>query len=275
VPAPAAEESPVHGRAPAPALRPYVAGYTGYRSEAGPRAVHKGVASPHLTFILCLDGAVEVLANGDPTRSPGTFGALVSGLHDGPAEIASGDPQRGVQVRLTWRGARALLGLPAGELAGDTVDLAAVLGRRVGPLRERLAERPDWPSRFALLDAALADLAAAGRGDRGVRPEVGHAWDRLEETGGNLRIGELAAEVGWSRRHLSELFRAETGVGPKAAARLIRFERACDRLRGPGRVPLAAVAADAGYVDQAHLSRDFRDLAGLTATEWLTERGLL
>jgi AraC-like DNA-binding protein len=123
-----------------------------------------------------------------------------------------------------------------------------------------------------VLDDELAALAALGRGDRGVRPEVGYAWDRLEETGGNLRIGELAREVGWSRRYLADRFREETGLAPKAAARVIRFERACDRLRGPDRPPLAEVAADGGYVDQAHLSRDFRDLAGLTATTWLAER---
>ena len=269
--APAIEEPRVEGRPPMVALRRFVSGYTGYRSVPGPRAVHQGVASPHLTLILCLDGAVEMLANADPARPPGTFAALVAGLHDGPARIAVGEPQTGLQLRLTWRGARALLGLPAGELAGDSVDLAGVLGRRAGPLRERLAEQPDWSARFALLDTALADLAADGPGDDAVRPEIGYAWDRLEETGGNLRIGELAEEVGWSRRHLGELFRAETGVTPKTAARLIRFERACDRLRSRSRPSLAMVAADAGYVDQAHLSRDFRDLAGLTATEWLAE----
>jgi AraC-like DNA-binding protein len=275
VPAPAVEELPIRSRAPAMALRPYVAGYTGYRTDPGPRGVHQGVASPHLTVILCLDGAVEMLANADPARPPGTFPALASGLHDHPAEIAVGEPQSGVQLQLTWRGARALLGLPAAELAGDTVDLAAVLGRRVGPLRERLAELPDWPTRFAMVDAVLGGLAARGRGEHGIRPEIGYAWDRLEETGGTLRIDELAREVGWSRRHLAELFRAETGVAPKAAARLIRFARATDRLRSPGRPTLAAVAADTGYVDQAHLSRDFRDLAGMTATAWLAERDLL
>ncbi len=257
---------------PAPAVAPYVGAYTGYRMEAGPPGVHQGVPGAHLTVVLCLDGEVEVLANPDPTRPPGTFAAMVGGLHDGPARIALGAPQTGLQLRLTWRGARALLGVPAGELAGDTVDLSALLGRRAGRLMEYVAEPGTWPERFARLDDALAALAARGRADRGVRPEVGYAWDRLEDSGGTLRIAELAAEVGWSRRHLADLFRRETGLAPKAAARVMRFERACDRLRSRTRPPLAAVAADCGYVDQAHLSRDFRDLAGLTATQWLAER---
>jgi AraC-like DNA-binding protein len=259
-------------RAPAAALRPFVSAYTGYRLEAAPPSVHQGVASPHLTFLLCLDGRVDVLANADPTKPPGSFTAMIGGLHDGPARIAQGDPQTGVQLRLTWRGARALLGLPAVALAGDTVDLDVLLGRRADILLDRLATAGGWTERFALLDAELMALAARGRGDRGVLPEVGYAWDRLTETGGNLRIEELAREVGWSRRHLAEKFRAETGLAPKAAARVIRFEGACDRLRGPDRPSLARVAAEAGYVDQAHLSRDFRDLAGIPATTWLAER---
>ena len=261
------------GRAPAAWLRPYVSAYTGYRQEAGPPSVHQGVASAHLTFLFCLDGHVEMLANADPARPPGTFTAAVGGLHDSPARIAQGEPQTGVQLRLTWRGARALLGVPAAALAGDTVDLAALLPGRPATLIDRLASAAGWAERFAILDAELTALLRRGRGERGVLPEVGYAWDRLAETGGNLRIEELAREVGWSRRHLAEKFRAETGLGPKAAARVIRFEGACDRLLAPDRPALARVAADTGYVDQAHLSRDFRDLAGIPATAWLAERG--
>jgi AraC-like DNA-binding protein len=259
-------------RLPAPALRPFVGAYTGYRTGAAPPGTHQGVPGAHLTFLLCLDGTVEVLRMPDPTRRPGTFVAMVGGLHDGPAVIAQGAPQTGLQLRLTWRGARALLGVPAGELAGDVVDLAALLGRRTEPLLDRLAAAPDWAQRFALLDGALGALAARGPGERGVAPEVGYAWDRLEDTGGTLRIADLAREVGWSRRHLAGRFRREIGLAPKAAARVIRFERACDRLSAPDRPALARVAAEGGYVDQAHLARDFRELAGITATAWLAER---
>lgn len=259
-------------RRPAPALRPYVSTYCGYRMDAAPPSTHQGVPSGHLTFLLCLEGAVELLRMPDPARPPATFTAFVGGLHDAPAVIAQGSAQAGIQLGLTWRGARVLLGLPAAELAGDVVDLGAVLGSPLGPLLDRLASAPDWPSRFALLDAALLALAARGRGERGVAPEVGYAWDRLTETGGSLRIEPLAREIGWSRRHLADRFRSEIGLAPKTAARVIRFERACDRLLTPSRPSLAQVAADGGYVDQAHLARDFRELAGITATRWLAER---
>ncbi len=261
-----------HWQRPAAPVRPWVSAYTGYRLAAGPPGVHHGVPSPHLTFIVCLDGEIDMIANADRTKPPGRFEAMVGGLHDTPALIAQGEPQTGIQLRMTWRGARALLGVRAGDLAGDVIDLNALLGRHTAPLIDRLACTRTWPERFAVLDSELAGLAERGPGDRGVLPEVGYAWDRLEETGGNLRIAELAAEVGWSRRHLAEKFRVETGLAPKTAARVMRFETACDRLRGAARPSLADVAADAGYTDQAHLSRDFRDLAGQTATSWLAER---
>ncbi|QYN33085.1 helix-turn-helix domain-containing protein [Pseudonocardia sp. DSM 110487] len=260
------------GRAPAAWLRPYVSAYTGYRQEPTPPSVHQGVASAHLTFLFCLDGRVEMLSNADPSKPPGSFAAAVGGLHDGPARIAQGAPQTGLQLRLTWRGARALLGVPAGTLAGDTVDLRDLLSGRATALLDRLASADGWTERFDLLDAELSRILRRGRGESGVLPEVGYAWDRLAETGGNLRIEELAREVGWSRRYLADKFRAETGLAPKAAARVIRFEGACDRLLAPRRPALADVAAEAGYVDQAHLARDFRDLAGLPATAWLAER---
>ncbi|MGI5129130.1 helix-turn-helix domain-containing protein [Pseudonocardia sp. CA-107938] len=259
-------------RRPAPQLRPWVSTYVGYRTEASPPSVHQGVASGHLTLILCVDGAVEILENADPTNPPGRYAAMVAGLSDGPARVASGEAQTGVQLDLTWEGARALLGTPAAELAGDSVDLNAVLGRRCAHLLEQLAEAPGWGARFAVLDRELTALADAGRALSGIRPEVRRAAGLIRASGGTARVADLADDVGWSRRHLTDLFRRETGLGPKAMARVVRFERVCRRLRRPDRPALATAAAEAGYVDQAHLARDFRDLAGLTATEWIAER---
>ena len=60
-------------------------------------------------------------------------------------------------------------------------------------------------------------------------------------------------------------FATELGVAPKVAARLIRFETARMRL---GTVPLARLAAEHGFADQAHLAREFRELGGAAPTEF-------
>ncbi|GAA4551174.1 helix-turn-helix transcriptional regulator [Pseudonocardia xishanensis] len=256
---------------PSAALRPLVDLYTGYRTPAAAPGTHMGVPGGHLTLLLCLDGTVDIARTPDPGRSPGSFTSMVGGLHDSPAVIATGPAQTGLQLRLTWLGARTLLGTPASALSGDVVGLGDLIGPRADRLVARLAEAPTWRGRFALLDAALSRLAADARSPD-PRPEVARAWARLARTGGTLRIEELAREVGWSRRHLALQFRGETGLTPKSAARVIRFERACDLLRAPHRPALADIAATCGYADQAHLARDFRELAGLTATAWLAER---
>lgn len=63
----------------------------------------------------------------------------------------------------------------------------------------------------------------------------------------------------------------ELGLSPKTAIRVVRFEHACTLLLGDPRPSLAAVAARTGFYDQAHLNREWADLAGCTPTEWLAE----
>jgi len=97
----------------------------------------------------------------------------------------------------------------------------------------------------------------------------------LAVSGGNLAIGELADAVGWSARHLAERLRVETGLSPKAVGRVMRFDRARHALAqrvGSGKpAALADLAVSYGYCDQAHLAREFRDLAGCAPSVWLSE----
>jgi len=251
---------------PSPALRPYVAFYSGYRQRGIPPAAHRGLPSPYLTLILTLDDPLCITAHPDRRQAPGRYDALIGGLHLRPALIEHDGRQSGVQVAVHPLGCRALFGLPAAELAGLDADLAAVLGDgTVAELRERLHAAPTWRARFATLDAAMRRLV---RGRAGVHPDVAYAFDRLLDSGGRIGVAQLAAEIGWSARHLTGRFRAEVGLRPKEAARVVRFDRARRRLV-PGR--LAEAAAEAGYFDQAHLAREFQALAGVPASRWLAE----
>ncbi|MGH3796323.1 MAG: helix-turn-helix domain-containing protein [Pseudonocardiaceae bacterium] len=84
-------------------------------------------------------------------------------------------------------------------------------------------------------------------------------------------MAALAEEVGWSRRHLGERFRREFGLTPKVAGRVMRFEIAHRLLQTPDRPALAEVAARCGFYDQAHLHREWRELAGCTPSRWLAD----
>ncbi len=252
---------------PSAVLRPFVAHYSGWRQHGVPPTTHRGVPSPYLTLVLTLDDPLVVHSHPDARQTPGRYDALVGGLHLAPALVAHGGRQSGVQVAVHPLGCRTLFGLPAGELAGLDLDLADLLGgHRVDELRTRMLAATTWPARFVALDAALLSLA---RHDAQVHPDVTHAFRRLLATGGRLPVRGLAGEVGWSSRHLTDRFRAETGLGLKEAARVVRFDRARRRLT-PG-TALARLAAETGYYDQAHLAREFRSLAGCSPSRWLAE----
>ncbi|WP_250036869.1 helix-turn-helix transcriptional regulator [Paractinoplanes maris] len=249
---------------PAAALAPFVAAYSGYRQRGVAPMRHLGLPSPYLTMILTMDEPLVMAAHPDPRQRPGHYDSLVGGLHLTPAVITHDGRQSGVQVALRPLGCRALLGVPAAELAGLDVDATALLGETVvAGIRERLCGAADWPSRFAVLDDALR----ARLTDRPVRPEITYAYHRVI-LGAPIRA--VAAEVGWSDTYLTTRFRAEVGLRPKETARVARFDRARRALR-PG-TPIAEVAAGHGYADQSHLVREFRALAGCTPSEWLADQ---
>ena len=260
---------------PAGPLRRYVAAYTGYRQRGVPPARHRGLPSPYLTLIFTLDEPLTIEAHPDRGQPPGEFGALLGGLHSAPALITHAGAQSGIQVALRPLGARALLGRPAGELAGLDVPAEAVLGGVCAELRDRVRAAAGWRERFAVLDEIL--LRRVGPvAPAGASSEVSWAWQQRLRAGGALRVSALAAGTGWSGRHLTSRFRTEIGLTPKAAARVVRFDRArkllVQRLAvADGDYVLADLAADCGYFDQAHLAREFRALAGCPPSQWLAE----
>ena len=259
--------------APVAGLRPHVRSYWGYEEETVGFSRRRELATAHAVLIVGFGPPIEVSFPrlGQSVRAT----AFVSGLSDCFALVDSFGSQRGVQVDLTPLGAVVLFGLPMRELANRAVELGDVLGADGARLPERLHEASGWSARFAILDELFVDRIARARP---ASPDVAWAWRRLLETGGRLRVSELAEELGCSRRHLSARFGEQVGLPPKTLARVLRFGRAARLLgvsassheRGEAAgapSSLAEVALECGYYDQAHLSRDFRQFAGLSPTE--------
>jgi AraC-like DNA-binding protein len=254
--------------APDRRLRPHVRGYWGYDERTVAFSRRRELATVDAVLIVGFGEPIEVAfpSLGVSVRAT----AFVSGLSDCYAVVDSFGYQRGVQIDLSPLGAFMLVGTPMHELANRAVALEDLLGPAGAELPERLHDARGWSERFGLIDALLLERFAVSRP---ASPDAGWAWRRLRETGGRVAVGELAAELGCSRRHLTKRFGEEVGLPPKTVARLLRFGRAA-RLLGlshwkerSDRPRLAEVALACGYYDQAHLNRDFREFAGVTPTE--------
>ena len=208
------------------------------------------------------DGRVDLvwIAGGEP---------LVAGPQTRfvPRPLAS--PGVAIGVRFRPSVGPPLLGLPAHELVDLHVPLAAIDTVPAAALRgglPTLAEPEEAGSDLA--SALVRLLAAAGAPDRAL-----HAAVRLLDAPG-ASVATVARAVGYSERELRRRFRDSVGYGPKTLQRVLRFQRVLGALgpRGEPAGSLARLAASAGYSDQAHMTRETRELSGLTPLELAQSR---
>lgn len=205
----------------------------------------------------------------DPRRDRAYETSFVSGLHQRPLHVVSPADSAMAGVRLRAVGAAAFLRDTPATIAGAVVELDAVLGREVERLRDRIATTTDLRRRVLLLAAAVAHHMATAPP---LSDAVRFALATLHASHGRAPIRDIVRATGFSHRWVTERFRAQVGLGPKAYARIVRFESAFERLAALEQVDWAGFAVDCGYYDQAHLARELSALAGATPTEILRRR---
>src|SRR5579859_4231791 len=181
-------------------------------------------------------------------------GAFVAGPDTGPSPSALPPGTMLVGVRLRPGAGGPALGLPLTELRDQRVDLAGVLPE----FARRLPG--DLPAGAAL--AQLTSMVTGLAADRIPDPLVSRAARVLAAADG--QTGELASDLGVSERQFRRRCQDAVGYGPKTLHRILRFRRFVSVLdEAEDRVDLAQVAAEVGYADQAHLTRESVRLAGL------------
>lgn len=175
-------------------------------------------------------------------------------------------PSPSVGVQLLPGAAQALLGLPADELAGQHVSLEDLWGSGAGLAREQLLAAATPQAALRRLEGLLLQRLRAGPG-QAAHPVVMQALRQFEA---GMGVEDAVARSGYSHRQFIRLFSQAVGLGPKLYCRVRRFQKALPLLQGP--LALAAVAMEAGYSDQPHFNREFREFAGLTPEQYRLAR---
>jgi AraC-like DNA-binding protein len=162
----------------------------------------------------------------------------------------------------------AFFGTPATELVDGNLDLEAVWGPSALRLGARLAGAPSPHDAAALLEEEVARRWTALDPD----PLVTEAIRRLQPWR-SASVGSAATELFISPRQLRRRFQDALGYGPKLLQRILRFQGFLAISQGAEskNFTMARLASTAGYADQAHLSRDCVELAGLAPGAFLSE----
>jgi len=251
-------------RAPRQELSGLVARLTGYQ-ENGWRLTGAVEMASLIVPLIVSFGAPFSIALGRKPAAGDDHASFAAGLYAGHVMMHSGGDCACVQVDFTPLGAYRFFGLPMRELSSRMVGLDDLADREITELRRRLEDADDWNDRLDLAEAFVVERLRRG-------PELSRAvvsaYRELAFCHGNIRIEAIATRLGWSRKHLSQRFQDEIGLSPKSLARIMRFNRTLDLANREAQPDWAGLAAECGYADQAHLTREFGEFAGATPTGW-------
>jgi AraC-like DNA-binding protein len=237
-----------------------VAGIVGLREHCAGVAERCQPAGSLTMVRLSLGDRLAITALSDGEGAGRSYASFIAGFMPGFSATHYSGRQDCIQIYLTPSGVARILGVPGGELGRQVVDVADVVPQLGEGFLDQLAVQPDWPARFALLEAVLHTLVSRGRD---TDPLVDGLWHRIAASAGTIRIGSLVEQSGWSHRRLVTRLRDHVGVSPKSAAAVVRFEHAVHELSAQEMAGgLAELAYRRGYSDQSHLTREVARYAG-------------
>jgi len=245
-------------------LAPFVDSWIGYREVSAVPVERIEHPTGRAVLIFEFGDPIELGTPGQPTARFRT--GFFAGIDEEPTLTRFVGEQAGIEVNLSSEGAFAFSRGAIAELHGQVVE-AADLGITAG-LVCRLAEARSWEERFCCVAESLWQRV---RGARLLSPLVRHALQLIDAKHGALRIDQLSLTLGRSRKYVHERVTSESGFAPKRYAALRRFARVKELLSSGDYATLASVASRAGYSDQAHLTRDVRQFAGMTPRELALE----
>jgi AraC-like DNA-binding protein len=257
------------GRAPAPPLDRFIDDI--YCLTGVPRHRRLNVPPmPSAHLLINLAGPIR-LYDSDPAMPPAVFtDGWFMGVWTRRFLIEYQTPVRVVGVHFKPWGISPFVDMPSSELRDRWLPVDAVWERSLDRMHDRIASATSTGEILQILEDELRSrlVPAPSRG----LELVDHMAGRLEASWGAVSVGALSDSAGVSGNHLATQFKYHLGVTPKRVARIYRFARLILSVDALHPVDWSQLAEAAGYFDQAHFSKEFKDFTGHTPTAYLTLR---
>ncbi len=248
---------------PSPQLQPFVRQL--WRSEAmdsPPGSREHVLPTGHMHLVFRLSGpALRVFADEQGEQGQVLQGPVIGGARSGFYAKELGSSVISIGAQLRPGAAQRLFGVSAAELAERHTLLCDLWGARAHSVADQMQAASKPAQQLQMLEKLLL---AQLRPMKGLHPAVANALSLAHQS----KVEEWVRTSQYSHRGFIALFKQATGLSPKRYARLMRFQKLLNHLRSAPDAALAELAFVAGYSDQAHMNREFREFAGVTPMQY-------
>jgi AraC-like DNA-binding protein len=247
-----------------PRLDAYVERYWSVRWDLRGGDPYRSEVIPHP----CVNLSVESGVPGEVRHGHPMPGALLHGVETRRFTIDLSGYGRVLGVKFRPGGFGAFTGRDVGSLRDQVLPLREVFGDDADRVAEMVLDEDDDERRIAVMEAFLAPRI----------PEPSASYELVLEVVRTMfedravtSVAEVTRRFGVSARTLQRLFRRYVGVGPKWVLRRYRIHDAAAAIDSGQAPDLAALSAELGWFDQAHFSHEFKDVLGVTPSEYAVQ----
>lgn len=246
-------------------LSEFVSSFIYYEGFNPGHTIDRFLPDGNTELIIELTGQPNYIYDNDTLREKQACkNAWVSGVRTGFISIPSGRESKMFIVNFRKGRAYPFYTFPMNELSDHVVDADLVWGSAVMHLREQLLEAPCIDAMFPLVEKFLLALAG-GRLNTDIPARCIHyAMEHIVKHPHISSLKEISNAVGYSHKHLIDLFKKHVGVAPKTYLKIIRFQKAIAEIENGKHIQWSSIAAESGYFDQSHFIHDFRRFSGFT-----------
>ena len=248
-------------------LAPYVDSIWIFESSAGVPMIDSRIIVPdgQAKILVPYKNSLSVDIDGSPTRTK-EHEIFLTGIQTNPRTICSPTTDTGtIGIELTPKGLYHFFKLSLHEITDRIYSFEHLFGNWGARLQNRLGDIDNPAAKIVFLQNALTDLLDRNSKNYAL---LDHTIDLITQSHGMIRIRELAAQAGYSKRYLDMLFKERVGLSPKSLASIFRFQFFYQSWAQEDASAFSIDGLYSYYYDQAHFIKEFRRFTGYTPQKY-------
>lgn len=193
----------------------------------------------------------------------------ISGIRNKYITIPSGRDSEMLIINFRKGKVSPFVQIPLSELTDSVIDAELVLSNEILNLREALLGIPSVKQKFIYVERQLMKRFGKNLTEN---PFIDYAITKILQSPDTTTISEVSRKVGYSQKHLIQLFNNHVGITPVAFLRIIRFQKAVAEIETKKQISWTEIAHECGYFDQSHFIADFKKFSGFTPSAYLKQK---